>query len=109
MPETPPDRPRRKRLDNPAWRAGRYAMTTSLQGQGDSAPEPRRPGRMGGLIEQARSATLLLDGDGVVREFRRDAELLLGWSRTDAIGRRFADLVVERDREHAEAMVRHVV
>src|SRR5437879_232188 len=104
MPETPPDRPRRKRLDNPAWRGGGFAMTTSLLGQGD-APEPRGMGRMAGLIEQVRSATFLLDENGVIREFRRDAEMLLGWRRDEVLGTHFMDLVELSDQDHAEAML----
>ena len=37
---------------------------------------------MAGVIERVRSATFMLDGDGVIREYRLNAEELLGWQRT---------------------------
>src|SRR5689334_22802393 len=108
MPETPPERPRRKRLDNSAWRGGGYAMTTSLVGQGDSAPRPRRAGRMAGVMDRVRSATFLLDADGVIREFRHDAELLLGRCRETVLGTPLRDLVAAKDRPAADALVARV-
>jgi PAS domain S-box-containing protein len=80
-------------------------MTTSLVGQGDAAPQARRTGRLAGLIERVRSATFLLDAGGLIREFRRDAELLLGWRREEVLGKHFVDLVEPRDRPHAEALL----
>ena len=63
-------------------------MTTSSVGAGLRGDVPGHLGRMAGLIERVRSATFMLDGEGVVREYveRRGAA---GWQRTDMLGKPF--------------------
>jgi PAS domain S-box-containing protein len=106
MPDAPQEpQPHRERLDNPGWRDGGFAMTTSVFGQGSEGDAPRQLGRMAGVIERVSSATFMLDGSGVIREFRLNAEELLGWQRTDMLGRPFHAMFRPEDRPIADAMI----
>src|SRR5690349_20955494 len=103
MTETPPDPSRPPRRGNPAWGAGGYAMTTPLERQGGSTSQ--RLGRMAGVLDRVRSATVMLDADGVIRELRHDAEELLGWDREDLVGKPFDSLFAEKHRDTAARML----
>ncbi|NUR29415.1 MAG: PAS domain-containing protein, partial [Catenulispora sp.] len=106
MPDQPQEQqPRRERLDNPGWLGGGWAMTTSVFGQGSEGEAPRHLGRMAGVIERVRSATFMLDGEGVIREYRLNAEELLGWQRTEMLGKPFRAMFRAEDAEAADAMV----
>src|SRR4051812_9648570 len=106
MPDQPTEpQPHRERLDNPGWRGAGWAMTTSVFGQGSEGDAPRHLGRMAGVIERVRSATFMLDADGIIREYRTNAEELLGWRRTEMLGEPFHAMFRSEDRDAADRMV----
>lgn len=45
------------------------------------------------VLDAALDAVILLDDDGAIRFWNRQAEVLLGWSSQDAVGRSFASLI----------------
>jgi PAS domain S-box-containing protein len=45
------------------------------------------------VLDAALDAVILMDDDGAIRFWNRQAEVLLGWSSQDAVGRSFASLI----------------
>jgi PAS domain S-box-containing protein len=52
------------------------------------------------ILDAALDAFMLIDGDGIVQFWNRQAEALFGWTAAEALGRRLSALVIpERSRE----------
>lgn len=49
------------------------------------------------ILENAQDAFIAADENGQIVEWNRQAELLLGWQRTQALGRQMAELIIPRD------------
>ena len=45
------------------------------------------------VLDAALDAVILMDDNGVIRFWNRQAEVLLGWSSRDAVGQSFASLI----------------
>lgn len=50
------------------------------------------------ILQNAHDAFIAIDEDGMVLEWNRQAEQLLGWSRMEAIGQELAELIVPSDQ-----------
>ena len=63
----------------------------------------------GALLEVSLDAILVIDGDGSIIEFNPAAEALFGYSRSEALGRKMADLIVppELRERFVRGMARH--
>ncbi|MGY3266918.1 diguanylate cyclase domain-containing protein [Lysobacter sp. HA35] len=62
------------------------------------------------ILEQANDAFLMLDEDGRVVEWNRAARTIFGWSRSQAYGRRFSELLLpELQREDFDADLRSFI
>ena len=109
MPDSPLESPRPRRPGNPAWRADGYAMTTSTQVQGEDQSPGASIGRMVGVFDRIRTGTFLLDGDGVIREWREDAWELFARERDVTVGLHVEVLFAEADRPRAADMVATVL
>lgn len=46
------------------------------------------------ILDSASGAFVLMNGDGVVIDWNRSAEVIFGWSRTQALGRALSELIV---------------
>ncbi|MBO9538931.1 diguanylate cyclase [Herbaspirillum sp.] len=53
------------------------------------------------ILENAQDAFIAADEQGVIVEWNRQAELLLGWMRTEAVGRKMAELIIPQDMREA--------
>lgn len=53
------------------------------------------------ILENAQDAFIAADEDGLIVEWNRQAELLLGWQRTQALGRQMAELIIPPDMRDA--------
>nr|WP_050469666.1 diguanylate cyclase [Herbaspirillum chlorophenolicum] len=53
------------------------------------------------ILENAQDAFIAADEQGVIVEWNRQAELLLGWMRTEAVGRQMAELIIPLDMRDA--------
>ncbi|MBB3211410.1 diguanylate cyclase (GGDEF)-like protein/PAS domain S-box-containing protein [Herbaspirillum sp. Sphag1AN] len=56
------------------------------------------------ILHNANDAFIAMDQNGVVQEWNRQAEILLGWSREEALGRELAEMIVppeQRDLHRA--------
>ncbi|MBB5391555.1 MULTISPECIES: diguanylate cyclase domain-containing protein [unclassified Herbaspirillum] len=53
------------------------------------------------ILENAQDAFIAADENGVIVEWNRQAELLLGWMRTEAVGRQMAELIIPQDMREA--------
>jgi PAS domain S-box-containing protein len=62
------------------------------------------------IIETARDAFIGMDAEGLITAWNRHAEVLFGWSRLEAVGRRLADTIIpERYREaHVKGLKRFI-
>ncbi len=75
-------------------------------------PEPLPPGELDPLLrailDAALDAFVLMDGDGIIRYWNRQAETLFGWSEAEALGRSLSQTVIpERFREgHTHGLAR---
>lgn len=49
------------------------------------------------ILENAQDAFIAADEKGEIIEWNRQAELLLGWKRTEAVGRHMAELIIPED------------
>jgi PAS domain S-box-containing protein len=68
-------------------------------------------GRLRAILETALDAIVVMDTEGIVHEWNRAAEQMFGYNRTDAVGRKLADLIMPaylRDR-HERGLAQHVV
>ncbi len=54
-----------------------------------------------GIIDVALDAFIQMDGAGEIIEWNHQAEILFGWSRREAIGRKLRDLVIPPDQRAA--------
>ncbi len=50
------------------------------------------------ILQNAHDAFIAIDEDGMVLEWNRQAEQLLGWSRKEALGQELAELIVPADQ-----------
>ena len=50
--------------------------------------------RMRGVLEHSHDAFVAMDEDGVVTDWNRSAEAVFGWRRSEALGRRMAELII---------------
>lgn len=58
--------------------------------------------------EIALPTVLVMDGAGMVVEWTRDAEVIFGWPRAEAIGKRLSELIIpERQRAAHEAGLKY--
>jgi diguanylate cyclase (GGDEF)-like protein/PAS domain S-box-containing protein len=53
------------------------------------------------ILENAQDAFIAADENGIIVEWNRQAELLLGWSRTEAIGNKMTELIIPVDMREA--------
>ncbi|WP_245200139.1 diguanylate cyclase [Herbaspirillum sp. LeCh32-8] len=53
------------------------------------------------ILENAQDAFIAADENGLIVEWNRQAELLLGWQRAEAIGRQMAELIIPQDMREA--------
>ena len=53
------------------------------------------------ILENAHDAFIAADEQDVIVEWNRQAELLLGWQRTEAVGRKMAELIIPLDMRDA--------
>jgi diguanylate cyclase (GGDEF)-like protein/PAS domain S-box-containing protein len=60
-----------------------------------------RTAELSNILEYASDVYVSLDDSGVVTAWNRQAELVLGWSHAEAIGRPLADLIVSADTASA--------
>jgi PAS domain S-box-containing protein len=62
------------------------------------------------ILDSALDAIVTIDGEGTVVEFNPAAEAMFGYAKSDAVGRKLADLIVpERLREdHRGGLARHL-
>jgi PAS domain S-box-containing protein len=59
-------------------------------------------------VERALDAVIVMDAEGVIREWNPHAETIFGWPRAEAIGRRLADTIVPPQHRTAhERGLRH--
>jgi PAS domain S-box-containing protein len=60
------------------------------------------------ILETAQDAFVAIDGQGVITGWNRQAELMFGWARDEALGRRLAETVIpERYRaDHRRGLAR---
>ncbi|MEX0835521.1 MAG: PAS domain S-box protein [Nitriliruptor sp.] len=64
--------------------------------------------RFQGILAAATDAFVGMDADGIVTEWNRAAEELLGWDRPEAVGRRLSETIIpERFRRAHERGLRH--
>jgi phosphoserine phosphatase RsbU/P len=58
------------------------------------------------IIESSINAIVIMDSYGIITDWNRRAEKMFGWSRTEAIGQRFDQLIIPQRfrREHREGM-----
>jgi PAS domain S-box-containing protein len=61
------------------------------------------------ILEGALDSIITMDQEGVIREFNPAAEALFGYSRTEAIGRQLADLLIPTSlqQRHREGLARY--
>ena len=61
------------------------------------------------VLEHAPDAFIAMDGDGIVRDWNREAERMFGWTRAEAVGRTVAELIVpaELRGRHAGGLARY--
>jgi len=60
------------------------------------------------VIENAADAVVMVDGDGIIREWPEQAELLCGWRKEEIIGRPLFHLMPESLRRRHEKNLREV-
>ncbi len=68
-------------------------------------------GRLRAILETALDAIIVMDSEGIIHEWNRAAEQMFGYKRTDAVGRRLADLIIPaylRDM-HERGLAQHLV
>jgi diguanylate cyclase (GGDEF)-like protein/PAS domain S-box-containing protein len=53
--------------------------------------------RLHAILECAYAAFVAVDAEGLIVNWNKEAQASLGWSRADALGRAFADLVLDSD------------
>tara|TARA_R110001592_G_scaffold121890_13_gene328088 strand:- start:25554 stop:28229 length:2676 start_codon:yes stop_codon:yes gene_type:complete len=60
------------------------------------------------LYESSLDAIITIDGNSIILEFSRSAEILFGYSRDEVIGQNVADIVIPKDlrQAHHDGMVR---
>ena len=60
------------------------------------------------MLDEALDAVVTMNADGVATGWNTQAEVIFGWSREDAVGRRLSDTIIPaRDREAHERGLRH--
>ena len=68
-------------------------------------------GRLRAILETALDAIVVMDREGIVHEWNRAAEQMFGYERSEAIGRKLADLIIPAYlRElHERGLAQHLV
>jgi PAS domain S-box-containing protein len=66
--------------------------------------------RKGAILESALDGVIVIDGHGLVEEFSPAAERTFGYSKTDAVGRELAELIIppELRERHRQGLARHL-
>jgi PAS domain S-box-containing protein len=60
------------------------------------------------IIDTALDAVITMDAQGAITSWNRQAEMVFGWSNSEAIGRHMSDLIIpERQRKAHEHGIRH--
>jgi len=60
------------------------------------------------MLDEALDAVVTMDADGVATGWNKQAELIFGWTRQDAVGRRLSDLIIPaQHRDAHERGLRH--
>lgn len=54
-----------------------------------------------GIIDNALDAFVQMSEDGTISDWNSQAEKIFGWSRSDALGKRLADLIIPEDQRDA--------
>jgi PAS domain S-box-containing protein len=103
-------------LEPRAWTADEEALLTEV-----AAAVVTRLGLRGAVERACEAATereavlgssldciVVMDGEGIVREWNPAAEVTFGWTREEAIGRRLGDMIVPEElrRRHEEGLAR---
>jgi PAS domain S-box-containing protein len=71
-------------------------------------PDPNGADHVRSMLEGAHEAFIVMDSNGLITDWNRQAEITFGWSREEAIGRVLADTVLpERLRERHRRQLRH--
>jgi len=73
------------------WRGVDRDISARKQFQ-DALIESEKRIRM--IIESSLSAIVIMDSYGIIRDWNRQAELIFGWRRDEAIGRRLDELII---------------
>jgi len=90
-----------------AWTGRSLDKSDAERRQAESALR-RSEGRMKSVLEAALDAVVGMDAQGLVISWNPRAEAIFGWSGSEAVGRRLADLIIPpRYREaHTEGLAR---
>ena len=60
------------------------------------------------MLDEALDAVVTMDADGVTTGWNPQAEVIFGWSREEAVGRRMSDTIIPAQHRHAhEGGLRH--
>ena len=66
--------------------------TVELERSNEALRESEARNRL--IVDTALDAAITMDDEGLIREWNPQAEVVFGWTREEALGRRVADLVV---------------
>jgi PAS domain S-box-containing protein len=83
--------------------------TTDIEDVKQSQENLRRAEeRTRSIIDTALDAVITMDAHGIITSWNKQAEIVFGWSKIEAIGRRMAEMIIpERERAAHERGVRH--
>jgi PAS domain S-box-containing protein len=84
------------------------ADADAAAGASAAGSSTRRSERERSLLHDVRAAILLVKHDGSVGEWNREAEMLYGVSREDALGRAFSELLPAEERELISAHLERI-
>jgi PAS domain S-box-containing protein len=60
------------------------------------------------IVDTALDAVVTMDADGIIASWNKQAETVFGWSQSEAIGRRMADMIIPHHQRQAhERGLRH--
>jgi PAS domain S-box-containing protein len=83
----------------PRWQA--LAETIGAALARTHAAKEKSDARHHQLLEKARDAVVVLDTEGIVREWNQRAETMFGWTKTEAIGHSLSELIVPPEQRAA--------
>jgi diguanylate cyclase (GGDEF)-like protein/PAS domain S-box-containing protein len=83
------------------------AATPALGDQMQPQPPHRGVDLLRRILDTAHEAFIMIDADGLILEFNREAERTFGFSREETLGRELAEMIIpERDRAAHRAGLR---